>query len=139
MSEEETKPAELQNTDETTPASPSNTTKPTSNQPKSTPAKKQPAKTQPKKVTATPGTVNSLSARTGNFYIIVGSFLDEDMAMDFATKLSNAGKSPSIIPPFGNAITHRVAISGYGTLSEAQNSIDGLKPEYGQDIWILRY
>ena len=61
------------------------------------------------------------------------------MASDYSNKLAKEGKSPSIIPPFGNAITHRVAIAGYGSLAEAQRSVDGFKGEYGQDIWILRY
>lgn len=86
-----------------------------------------------------PGTVNTLNAKTGNYFIIIGSFVDSDMAMDFATELSNVGKSPSVIPPFGKAITHRVAISGYGSLAEAQRSIDGFKDDFGQDVWILRY
>lgn len=90
-------------------------------------------------IASNPGTINKLSGRTGNFFIVIASFVDEDMASDYAKKLSDSGKSPSIIPPFGKAITHRVALAGYGSLAEAQNNIDGLKGEYGQDIWILKY
>lgn len=126
----EEKPAEEADT-ETESAVPENT------QPK-TPAK-QPATTRPKQVTANPGTVNALTSRTGNSFIVIGSFLDGDMAMDYANKLASQGKSPSIIPPFGNAITHRVAISGYPTFTDAQGALAGFRAEYGQDIWILKY
>ncbi|WP_436516436.1 SPOR domain-containing protein [Ekhidna sp. To15] len=94
---------------------------------------------QPQTVASNPGTINSLSARTGNFFIVIGSFLDGDMAMDYASKLSGQGKSPSIIPPFGNAVTHRVAIAGYSSLADSQRAVDGFKAEYGDDIWILKY
>lgn len=113
---------------------PAATQKPAATRPASTrPAAKKPA------VTTNPGEVNALTARTSNFYIVIGSFIDGDMAMDYANKLASNGKSPYIIPPFGKAITHRVAIQGYGTLAQAQGAVDGFKSEYGQDIWILKY
>ncbi|MEQ9468013.1 MAG: SPOR domain-containing protein [Ekhidna sp.] len=140
------KPAETtpEETTEETPKEAENNTqtqaaKPANNQPKTTPAAKKPAATKPKAVASNPGTVNELTDRTGNMYIIIGSFLDRDMAIDFANELSAAGKSPSVIPPFGKAVTHRVAIAGYGSLAEAQRAIDGFKSEFGNDIWILRY
>ncbi|WP_421765404.1 SPOR domain-containing protein [Ekhidna sp.] len=134
------KPAEEATTENNTASENQPETKPAETQPKSTPADTRPAATQPKPAPqSNPGTVNALSARTGNFYIVIGSFLDGDMAVDYANELAGQGKSPSIIPPFGNAITHRVAISGYASLAEAQRSVNGLKADYGQDIWILKY
>ena len=116
-------------------------TKPAETQPK-TPAQRPAANTakpKPQQVASNPGTVNSLTARTGNAFIIIASFVDGDMAMDYANKLAGQGKSPSIIPPFGNAITHRVAISGYPSIAAAQNALGGFQGEFGQDIWILKY
>ncbi|MDE0470963.1 MAG: SPOR domain-containing protein [Ekhidna sp.] len=100
---------------------------------------------QPRKVVtnntpkARTGEITSLTRRTGNFYIIVASFLDGDLATSHSKNLAASGRTPIIIPPFGKAVTHRVAIQGYGSLSQAQDAIDGYKGEYGQDIWILRY
>lgn len=102
-------------------------------------AKKPAAKQKPATVAAVPGAINTLSEKTGNLFIIIGSFVDEDIANDYAVELATAGKSPSIIPPFGNAVTYRVAIKGYASLSDAKSEIDDLRPEFGQDIWILRY
>lgn len=125
-----------------------NTTKPATEaakKPQQKPASKPPTKqsnTQPAQNTvasATPGEITSLTARTNNYYIVIASFLDEDLAMDHSKELAAEGKSPTIIPPFGKAITHRVAIKGYGSLAQAQNEIGNYKGEYGQDIWVLKY
>ena len=90
-------------------------------------------------VASNPGTVNKLTERTGNTYVIVGSFVDEDIAADFANKLASEGKSPSIIPPFGNGLFHRVAIAGFPTIASAQQNLDSFKPDYGEDVWVLKY
>ncbi|MBC6425727.1 MAG: hypothetical protein GDA51_04510 [Ekhidna sp.] len=88
---------------------------------------------------ANTGKVTSLRGKTGKFYIIVASFLDRDLAMDHSRDLANSGKRLTIIPPFGNAVTHRVAIQGYGSLSQALGAINDYKGTYGEDIWVLKY
>ncbi len=102
----------------------------------SRPTQQQPAATP---VTATPGSVTTLDARTGNAFVIVGSFVDEDIANDYANKLAAEGKSPSIIKPFGNGLFHRVAIAGFPTVAAAQQNLDNFKGEYGPDVWVLKY
>ncbi|MEM0941176.1 MAG: hypothetical protein AAF600_12980 [Bacteroidota bacterium] len=90
-------------------------------------------------ISGTPGQINRLTSRSNNYYIVIASFLDEDLAMDYSQKLAAEEKSPTVIPSFGKAITTRVAIIGYRSLSQAQNEISNYKGEYGQDIWILKY
>lgn len=90
-------------------------------------------------VTATPGEINRLEERTGNAFVIIASFVDEDIAMDYANKLAGEGKSPSIIPPYGNGLFNRVAIAGYPTIAAAMQGIDVFKGEYGEDVWVLKY
>lgn len=96
-----------------------------------------PVKAQPNP--STPGTINALAERTGNTHVIIASFLDEDMAADYANELAAAGKSPSLIPPFGNAKTTRVAISSYPSLADAQVDVETFKAEYGPNVWLLKY
>ncbi|MEM9896029.1 MAG: SPOR domain-containing protein [Bacteroidota bacterium] len=88
---------------------------------------------------ATAGEINALEGATGNFHIIIASFLDEDMAADYAGELAGAGNSPTIVPPFGKAITTRVAIKSFSSLANAQQEIGDFKGEYGNDIWVLKY
>ena len=111
---------------------------------KDTVTKKKIEKSKPKPkiikpIKSEPGTINSLATRTNNYYIIIGSFIDRDIAMDYAKKISSKGKSASIIPPFRRAIYHRVAISGYKTLSDAENVLAKYRAEYTQDVWVLKY
>ncbi len=117
-----------------------NAATPVAEKPASKPKPQPKPKTQSNTAVSTsPGQVNALTDRTNNYYIVIASFLDEDLAMDHSQKLASKGESPTIIPPFGKAITTRVAIKGYGSLGQAQNEIGNYKGEYGQDIWILKY
>ena len=90
-------------------------------------------------VATPPGNINSLTERTGNTFIVIGSFVDGDIAMDYAKKLAAEGKSPSIIPPFGNGLFHRVGIAGFPTVAAATQNLDNYKADYGDDVWVLKY
>lgn len=87
-----------------------------------------------------PGTITRLDKRTGQSHIIIGSFVDEDLANDYANKLASDGKSPSIILPFNrDRYYYRIAIASYSTIASAQQNLDGFRANYGQDAWLLRY
>ncbi len=104
--------------------------------------KEEPKKEEPKAkppVQKPAGEITSLTARTGKTYIVVGSFFDDDLAMDFAQKLSANSKSPIVIPPFGESQFYRVAIAEFNSFGDARAGIGNYKAEYGQDIWPLRY
>ena len=85
------------------------------------------------------GTITTLDARNGKSYVVIGSFVDGDLAMDHATALSEEGKSPYIIPPFANHIFYRVAIAEFDDFAAANNSLGNYRGDYGDDIWTLRY
>lgn len=121
--EPEKKPAETESTaaNQNTPASSGNQTA------TSTP------------VATTPGTINTLTERSGNSFVVVASFVDTDIAMDYAKKLAADGKSPTIIPPFGNGLFSRVAIAGFPTVAAATQNLDNYKSDYGDDVWVLKY
>src|SRR5690348_14986496 len=44
------------------------------------------------------GTIEALSGRTGRYYIVVASAIDDDLIMDYANKLVKKGASCKIIP-----------------------------------------
>lgn len=85
------------------------------------------------------GTVTAISATTGRYYVIVGSFIDGDMAGDYAKKLAAQGKEVTLIEPTGNKKFYRLGIADAGSFSEANAELDDLKNTFGQEIWILRY
>lgn len=104
---------------------------------KKVPAKKKVVK--PSVKSAAPGEIVSVSERTGRVYVIIASFIDGDIAMDYAEKLSAEGKGVKIIAPYGKSRNYRVTISDYASVNEATSSLPSLKSNYGEGVWALKY
>ena len=85
------------------------------------------------------GTIETISARTGRYYVVVASAIDGDLAMDYAQKLADSGKNVKIIAPYGNVLYHRVTIQDLDSWAEASNVADELKAEYGDGVWVKKY
>ncbi|HEY9049773.1 MAG TPA: hypothetical protein VIN08_27935 [Ohtaekwangia sp.] len=86
------------------------------------------------------GTIETLSDRTGRYYIVVASAIDDDLIADHAKKLSNSGVTCYIIPPFGKTKFSRLAIDYKDTYADAQATADGMKGgDYGNEIWVVKY
>jgi len=85
------------------------------------------------------GTIETLSERTGRYYVVVSSSVDGDLAMDRAKKMSVEGKSTKIIPPFGKGKYYRLAIGDFDSFASAQSSADASKGEFGNELWVLKY
>jgi len=85
------------------------------------------------------GTTTMLSTATGRTYLIVSSFISEELARKHADTLMASGENPSIIPPFGQSSQYRVALFDYESLDEAQAALPQRREEYGSDAWLLRY
>lgn len=85
------------------------------------------------------GSVTAITARTGRYYVVVGSFIDGDMAGDYAKKLAAAGRQVTLIEPSGNRKFYRLGIMDAGTFGEASAQLDDLKSTFGQEIWVYKY
>lgn len=90
---------------------------------------------------ATPvaGAIETLSGRTGRYYVVVASAIDGDLIMDYAKKLSERGINPKIIPPYGNVKFHRLTVAEGETFASTQQTADQLKGEYSEALWVLKY
>lgn len=90
---------------------------------------------------ATPvaGTVETLNERTGRYYVVVASAIDGDLIMDYAKKLSEKGVSPKIIAPYGNVKFHRLTVAEGETFAAAAQTAEGLKSEYTESAWVIKY
>ena len=85
-------------------------------------------------------TIEAIAAPTGRSYIIVGSFVDEDLARDLGEKLSERGVGIRILAPTSRApLLHRVAVADYDTFNDALAEIETYKIEYGESAWVLKY
>jgi hypothetical protein len=85
------------------------------------------------------GTVESLTASTGRYYVVIASAVDGDLVMDYAKKLSAKGVGSKIIPPFGKWKFTRLAIGDHDSYAAAQSAADAVKGEYGSAVWVVRY
>lgn len=86
------------------------------------------------------GTLETLTGRTGKYYIVVRSAIDDDLLMDFANKLVKDGKQVKVLPPYGKTKFHRLAIEAKDSYQEAQATADSMKGgEFGDQLWVLRY
>jgi len=86
------------------------------------------------------GVIEALSERTGRYYVVVASAIDDDLIMDYAAKLSKKGVSTKIIPPFGKTKFSRIAVDVKDTYADAQSAADAMKGgDYGSEIWVVKY
>jgi hypothetical protein len=85
------------------------------------------------------GMIETLSERTGRYYVVVASAVDDDLLMDHAKKLSESGVSTKIIPPFSKYKFFRLTIADGDTFASAQEVANTKKSEYGETVWVLKY
>jgi hypothetical protein len=85
------------------------------------------------------GVVEILSERTGRYYVVVASAVDDDLLMDYAKKLGGTGVSSKIIPPFAKYKFYRLTIADGDTFASAQEVANSKKSEYGDALWVLKY
>lgn len=85
------------------------------------------------------GAIETLSGRTGRYYVVIASAVDGDLIMDYANKLSSTGTGSKIIPPFGKWKFYRLTIGDFDTYALAQTSADSAKPEFGEGAWVIKY
>jgi hypothetical protein len=98
------------------------------------------AETTQAKATPPPGTIETVDARSGTYYVVVASSIDGDLIMDYAKKLSSGGVTSKIIPPFGKSQFHRLAVAEGESYATAQATADGIKGgDYGNDVWVVKY
>lgn len=95
----------------------------------------------PEVTSTTYSDVTTISSPTGRSYIVVGSFVDEDLARDYSEKLLQAeGIGSVIIEPFGKtSLLHRVAVADYESFQEAMEQVENHRTTYGPETWVLKY
>lgn len=85
------------------------------------------------------GVIDTLTERTGRYYVVIASAIDGDLIADYAKKLAPKGLNPKIIPPHGKVKFYRLAIADGDTYSTTQATADQLKSEYTGGAWVVKY
>lgn len=85
------------------------------------------------------GTTTALTGKTGKYYVVIASAIDDDLLADKARKLNATGKSCFLIPPFGTTKFSRLALEEKETFDEAQKAADEMKAAGDVQPWVMRY
>ncbi|MEL6606832.1 MAG: SPOR domain-containing protein [Bacteroidota bacterium] len=85
------------------------------------------------------GAITKIDTPQGFYYIIVGSFVDGDLASDYANQLAKQGTDTTILAPEPGEYFHRVAVAQADTLYAAHEEVEELKATYGNKIWVKKY
>ncbi len=85
------------------------------------------------------GVFEALTERTGRYYVVVASAVDDDLLVDHAKKLGAKGVSTKLIPPFRKYKFYRLTIADADTFAAAQQLADSKKAEYTDALWVLKY
>lgn len=87
------------------------------------------------------GTIESISRATGRYYVVVSSSIDDDLAMDYAKKLSKMGVSTKILQTKNATHTYfAVSPADFESRAEAEAAIsDNSEYSTGTSLWVIRY
>ena len=99
-------------------------------------------KTDPPELESAPkaiGAISEISQPLDKYYLIVASFLDNDLAFDYAEKLILSGSNVIIILDFHVRYFTRVALLEYETLDKVNIGLDKYKDEFDEQLWVLKY
>lgn len=85
------------------------------------------------------GTITNVSVPNGRYYVVIGSFIDDDLARDYASQLTRKGVSATLIAPPKGQHFYRVAVDWGRTLPEARTKVADLPSGYRAGAWIVKY
>ena len=84
--------------------------------------------------------ITAISEPIGRSFIVVGSFIDDDLAMDYSQELLAQDVGSRILAPTDRApLMHRVAVADYENFQQAMNEISLFRNKYGEQTWVLKY
>ncbi|MCV9385950.1 hypothetical protein [Reichenbachiella ulvae] len=85
------------------------------------------------------GEIESVTTPTQRFYVIVSSCVDDDLALDYAKKLSKEGENVKLVEHNFNELPFfGVSLADYGTRDQAEVASESLTG-YGDEVWVLKY
>ncbi len=85
------------------------------------------------------GMFEILTERTGRYYVVAASAVDDDLLVDHSKKLAAKGVSTKLIPPFRKYKFYRLTIADADTFAAAQQIADSKKAEFTDALWVLKY
>ena len=86
-------------------------------------------------------TLTEVTARAASprYFLVVASFIDEDMARDHSDALLKQGKNTFLVYPYGDIAYYRLAIGQFESFALASKEISRVKDGYEENLWVLKY
>ncbi|WP_375582269.1 SPOR domain-containing protein [Cyclobacterium xiamenense] len=73
------------------------------------------------------------------YFLVVGSFIDDDLARDYSAKLNKEGLQTFLIHPYGNIPFYRLAVGQYENVDLALEAREDSQEAYTENLWVLKY
>jgi hypothetical protein len=73
------------------------------------------------------------------YFLVVASFIDEDLAKDRAEELQAKQMNTFLVYPYGDIAYYRLAIGQYESFALAAEQIDKEKDKFKENLWVLKY
>lgn len=73
------------------------------------------------------------------YFLVVASFIDEDLAKDHAEKLHADKMNTFLVYPYGEIAYYRLAIGQFESFALAAEEIARVKEKFKENLWVLKY
>jgi len=73
------------------------------------------------------------------YFLVVASFIDEDLAKDRADELHAKEMNTFLVYPYGDIAYYRLAIGQYESFALAAEDIEKVKGAFKENLWVLKY
>lgn len=73
------------------------------------------------------------------YFLVVASFIDEDMARDHSDLLLKQGRNTFLVHPYGEIAYYRLAIGQFTSFALASEEISRVKDDFEENLWVLKY
>lgn len=73
------------------------------------------------------------------YFLVVASFIDEDLAKDHAEKLHAGKMNTFLVYPYGEIAYYRLAIGQFESFALAAEEIAKVKDNFKENLWVLKY
>ncbi|MBT0810257.1 SPOR domain-containing protein [Litoribacter ruber] len=78
-------------------------------------------------------------AEAPRYFLVVGSFIDEDMALDYSERLIEKGINTYIVYPYGQIAYYRLAVGEFENVALALEELERVQADYQENLWVLKY
>jgi len=78
-------------------------------------------------------------AATPRYFVVVGSFIDNDLAKDYSAKLNKLGNPTFLIHPYGDIAYYRLAVAQYDNVTQALEVMEDKQGSFKENLWVLKY